>query len=49
MTLASKSNEPTGPLRRLSVQGKTFATLNDSENLNWEIEPGASGVLIVLS
>jgi hypothetical protein len=38
MTLASKSNEPTGPLHRLNVQGKTSATLNESESLDGEIE-----------
>jgi hypothetical protein len=49
MTLAStcKSNEPTGPLHRLSVQGKASAVLNESESLDGEIEPEALGGLVV--
>jgi hypothetical protein len=47
MTLASKSKEPTGPLHRPSVQGKTFAVLNESESLDGEIEPEALGGLIL--
>jgi hypothetical protein len=43
MTLASKNNEPTGQLHRLSVQGKTSAVLNESESLDGEIEPEALG------
>jgi hypothetical protein len=48
MTLASKSNEPIGPLHRLSVQDKTLPPLNESETLDGEIELEALGGLIVV-
>jgi hypothetical protein len=47
MTLASKSNEPTGPLHKLSVQGKISANLDESETLDEEIEPEILGGLVV--
>jgi hypothetical protein len=44
-TLTSKSNEPTGSLHRLSVQGTASVTLNESESLDGEIDPEAAGGL----